>query len=388
MKKYITFLLILLCSIQLVAQNRAIDSLTQLYDATTNTSEKIVLKCKISQGYTEIGDFNSGGKFAEEALKEASDINDQKGIGLANYTLARLNQYMRDWDKALIYHYQAAQFFDEADSHEELAWAYLNMGIAFHAKNDYTRGITYANKALEIFNKIEHKQGIAYTYLNLGLIMHDNGSSDTAMTKLLEAKKICTDIGDTRGIGYVHNIMGDIFLNTGKLDEALTENLDCIKIREKENDKRDLSICYGRIGNIYVKQDLSEKAEEALATGEKMGLEINAELALKNIYLTWSQLDSLKGNYQNAYIHFKKYSHYATILSNQENERNVAAINYAFKKEQEEREQESSNTNNEKDKKNSAVLSDSKNIQFALLATGSAIIILLVILLFKQAKKH
>ncbi|MFT6716096.1 MAG: tetratricopeptide (TPR) repeat protein [Saprospiraceae bacterium] len=388
MRLKILLLLITLCSSQLMAQNRSIDSLINLLSATSDKAEKIALKCKISQGYTEIGEYGKGGELANEALVEATEAKDEKGTGLAYYSLARLNQYRRDWDKALIYHYQAIQLFDAVDSHEDLAWTYLNMGIAFHAQKDYKRSIRYVGKALEIFKKIKHDQGVAYSLLNLGLPLHEYGSTDSAITRLLDAKKICMKIGDMRGVGYVHNIMGEIFLKTEKLDKALIEYSDNIIIRTKENDKRDLSFCYGSAGRIYFKQGLPKKAEIALETGAQFGIEIKANLSLKNIYLTWSQLDSLNGNHQAAYVHFKRYNHFESLLSTEEQERKIVALQYNFDAKQKEQEEKFLETQKEMEMKNLAVSSDSKNIQFALLATGSVIILLLVILLFKKAKQN
>jgi len=388
MKSKILLFLIVFCSVQLLAQNRSIDSLTNLLNTASDNAIKVALKCKISQGYTEIGEFKKGGELANEALAEATKSQDTKGIGLTYYTLARLNQYMRDWDKALIYHYQAIQLFDEIDAHEELSWTYLNMGIAFHAQKDYKRSIRYIQKALDIFTKIKHDQGIAYSYLNLGLALHDSGSSDTAIVRLLDAKKICVNTGDLRGIGYVHNILGNIYLSIGELDKALNENFNCIKIREKENDKRDLSFQYGNVGRIYFKQGFLKKADEALTLGEKLGLEINASVALKRIYLTWSQIDSSNGNTQAAYTHFKRYNHYENVLSDEEYERKITALQYDFQTKQKEKEKEFTDFKNKQEEEKSAVLTNSNNIQFALLTAGSAIIILLVILLFKKAKRN
>jgi len=371
---------------QVLGQNKSIDSLKNLYSSTESPSERIALKCKISQGYTEIGDFKKAGKVADEALLEAEQLEDKKGKGLAFYTLARLNQYMRDWDKALIYHYQAIQLFDEIKADEELAWSYLNMGIAFHAQSDYKRAIRYDNKALDIFSKIEHRKGVAYSYLNLGLALNDNGSRDTAFAKLADAKRICIEIGDQRGVGYVHNIKGDILLKSGDLEEALIEAEDCIVIREKENDKLDLAFLYGNKSNIYFQQGKLKKAEEALVVAENMGLEIKADLALKKLYLTWSKLDSLNGDYKAAHDHFKKYSSYATVIIEQERERSEAALEYAFKKEQAEKEEELRNEIEEVMSSYGADVADGSNKQLALLATGSVIILLLLVVLFKKKK--
>ncbi len=390
MRVYVLAFITFFVGAQAMGQNRSIDSLSNLYSNSNNAGEKIALKCKISQGYTEIGDFNKAGEFAENALKEAQNLNDKKGTGLAFYTLARLNQYMRDWDNALIYHYQAVQLFDEVNAHEDLAWTYLNMGIAFDAKKDYKRAIRYENKALEFFIKIDHQQGEAYTYFNLGSTLHKKGSKDKALVRLSDAKKICVEIGDQKGVGYVHNILGDILLKAGKLDAALKENKDCILIRESENGKRDLAFLFGNVGNIYFQQNKLKKAEEALIKAEKIGLEIKADLALKNLYLTWSKLDSVQGNYREAYIHFKTYSKYATIISDEEKEGAIVASDYAFKKEQEALaavKQRLSEESNEKQKKQEAEIAAYKNKQAALISVA-AILLLLTIKLFKKGKKN
>jgi len=387
MRVYVVFFLIFIVGTQVMGQNRSIDSLSNLYANSEDDSEKIALKCKISQGYTEIGDFNKGGEFAENALKEAKSINNKKGTALAYYTLARLNQYMRDWDNALIFHYQAVQLFDEVNASEDLAWTYLNMGIAFDAKEDYKRAIRYENKALELFIKIEHKQGEAYTYLNLGSTLHKSGNKKKGLARLADAKKICIEIGDQKGVGYVHNILGDILLKSGKLEAALKENKDCIIIRESENGKRDLAFLFGNVGNIYFQQKKFKESEQALIKAEKIGLEIKADLALKNLYLTRSKLDSVQGNYRAAYVHFKAYNKYATIISDKEKAGAIVASDYAFKKEQEALEkikQELIQGSAEKQEQQEAEIAGYKNKQLALVLIAVAIIAFLGIKLFKK----
>ena len=388
MRVYILAFLTFFVASQVMGQNRSIDSLTNLFENTANAHERIALQCKISQGHTEIGEFNKAREVAEKALNEALDHKDQKGSGLAYYTLARLNQYMRDWDRALINHYHAIQLFDEVNANEDLAWSYLNMGIAFDAKKDFKRSLRYENKALEIFKKIDHKQGEAYTYLNLGSTLHKSGSKETALIKLSDAKKICIEIGDQKGVGYVHNILGDILLKAGKLDAALKENKDCILIRENENGKRDLAFLFGNVGNIYLKQNKLKESEDALIQAEKIGLEIKADLALKNLYLTRSKLDSVKGNYTAAYNHYKKYNVYATIISTEEQEKKIVALNYALKQEQEEGKKVLLKTTEEKLQWYEVEIEGYQSKQMGLISIAVVLLILLLINFLKKSKKN
>ena len=78
-------------SLMVFSQNETIDSLTILLSEATTAKDEIDLKCKLSQKFTEIGEFEKGGKMANDALNAAEKSNDAKGIGLAYYSLARLN---------------------------------------------------------------------------------------------------------------------------------------------------------------------------------------------------------------------------------------------------------------------------------------------------------
>lgn len=329
---FISFLI--LCSFPILAQNSSIDSLSRLLENAKDPKEKVSLLCKVSQAQTEIGNFTKGGEIASKALAKAKEIGDKKGEGLAYYSLARLNQYMRDWDNALIYHYQAIQLFDEVNATEELAWSYLNMGISFDAKKEFNRAIRYDNKALESFKKIRHKQGEAYSYLNLGSALFGKGNVDGALTNLEKAKVICEQIKDQTGVGYVYNIRGDIYFKIGKLDESIFENNACLAIRNKENNKRDIAFLNGQNASIYFKQNKLKEAEAALLVAEKAGVDVQVHFALKDIYLTWSKVDSARGNHKAAYEHFKQYNASEKIIHEEDRKMEVTALKYAFGNEQ------------------------------------------------------
>lgn len=330
--KNILVALLVFIGLQLKASNAEIDSLSQLLDSTDVLTEKIALQCKISERYTEIGEFEIGGKLANEALIVASEIEDEKGTALSYYALSRLHQYIGDWNKALTYHYKAIPIFEKIDAKENLGWSLLNMGICFHAQKNYPKAIEYDEKALDIFKEIDLKKGIAYSYLNISLAINDNGSPDSALIAMRNAREICEEIGDKRGVGYVLNSMAEIYEEMGEYDKAIQANKECIIIREQENDKMDLSWCYSSLGNIYLKKGNPGEAERNLILGEKLAKEINSMVVLRGIYLTWSQIDSMNKNYEGAYRKFQQYSDFNNLLSKEEKQRKAEEIQYNFEK--------------------------------------------------------
>ncbi|MFT6716097.1 MAG: serine phosphatase RsbU (regulator of sigma subunit) [Saprospiraceae bacterium] len=371
-------------SLGLLAQNKAIDSLTVLLSKSTTTEKEIKLKCQLSQQLTEIGEFEKGGKMANDALTAAEKADNIQGIGLAYYSLARLNQYLGDWSKALTYHYLALPIFEEFDDREEQAWTYLNIGISLHAQNNATGAINNHERALSIFKELNLSQGIAYSYLNLGLALNIKKKYSQAIQQLLNARLICKEIGDDRGVGYVLSSIAEIHENTGEYEKAITGILECIKIREKENDKMDMSFCYSNLGSIYLKQGLPKKAEEALKTGEKLGLEVKARPFLKSIYLTWSKLDSLNKNYIEAYHHFKLYSHYDKLINSEKSQRKASELQHSYEKDRKEKELVS--MKKEQELKNVVVAKDQRNLLIGLVAIG--IILVIVIAFYISVSKR
>ena len=388
MKPSFLITLFIYCCFPIFAQNRSIDSLNLLLAKTKENNEKLILQCKISQAHTEIGNFSKGGEIADKALKLAKELGDKKGEGLAYYSLARLNQYMRQWDDALIYHYQAIQLFDETNAIEELAWSYLNMGIAFDAKKEFDRAIRYETKALESFKKIKHKKGEAYSYLNLGSTLFGKKNLDEAFIKLEKAKIICESINDQTGIGYVYNIRGDIYLKEGKFQEALNENTSCLSIRLKENNKRDIAFLNSQNAKIYFLQNKLKEALSVLELAEKAGLDVEANFALKDIYLTWSKIDSAQGNQKSAYHHFKEYNKCEKIISDEDQEMEVKALKYAFTKQLKETKEESAVSFAECEKTMLEVKNDSSVFKSILATLSVAIFSFLIFRIYRKRKQN
>jgi len=357
----------------LSAQNKGIDSLTTLLNEATIPSDQIKFKCALSQRFTEIGKFEIGGKMANDALIMAEKNDEKKGIGSAYYSLARLNQYLGDWSKALSYHYKALPIFEELGLKEELAWTHLNIGISLHAQNNMISATKYDRKALETFLEIDHKQGVAYSYLNLGLALNARGEYSKAIQHMLNARVICKEIGDERGVGYVLSSVAEIHENMGEYDKAIEGNLACLKIRKTENDKMDMSFCYSNLGSIYMKQGHLIKSENALKIGEKLGLEVNARPFLKSIYLTWSKVDSLNRDYKKAYQHFKLYSHYDKLINNEKSHRKAADLQHTYEKDKNEK--EITLIKKEKDLQNFVNAKDQRNLVIGLAAVGFILIV-------------
>ena len=336
--KRILLLCLILVPAALFSNNAAIDSISRLIQQENDPEKEIILQCQLGQNYTEIGEFQKGGELANSALMAARERGYELGEGYAYYSLARLHQYMNDWNKALTYHYKAIPIFEKLAAFEELSWTYLNMGITFHAQKNYQKALEYEYKAHEVFRKANNRKGEAYSLLNISLAINELGFHDSAFVFMNEAKDICLEIKDLRGVGYVLNSMAEIYERLGEFEKAIEGNLECIEIRKQENDKIDLSFCYSNLGSIYLKMGQPTRSLEYLKKAETLATDINEKSILRTIYLYKSKIDSINGHYSSAYMNFKRYSYYHDLLSDEENQRTAAELQHQFEKAQQDRE--------------------------------------------------
>lgn len=357
MRNKIIFIIYVVFSSHLVAQNRKIDSLSVLLIATSDTSDQINLKCQISQLYSENGEFKKAGELAYSALMLAESINHKKGVGSALYSIARLNLYVGHSFKALKLLKKAESIFKDLRLQEELGWTYLNMGICIAAEKNIIEARKLTNKALQIFQSINHKKGVAYSYLNLGKLLINEEKNDDATHHLMQAKNICTEINDSRGLGYVLGLISTIHVKAEDYDKALENIKTLLSIRESENNKMDMSWSYVGLGNIYLKQGSYKKAEQALITGEELGIQAKADDALSALYLIWSEVDSLNGNCSQSKQHFKMHNFYNNLVSSEYNQHMTTELQHTYTEYKKEKEiilmkQELKNALNEKDQRN------------------------------------
>ena len=336
--KRILILFLTLLPAALFANNAVIDSISRLLQQESDPKREILLQCQLGQNYTEIGEFQRGGELANSALVAAREMEYEFGEATAYYSLGRLHQYMNDWNKALMYHYKAIPIFEKLAAFEELAWTYLNMGIAFHAQKNYEKALEHEYKAIDVFKKAKNRQGEAYSLLNISLAINELGYHDSAFVFMNEAKDICVEIKDLRGVGYVLNSMAEIYERMGEFEKAIEGNLECIKIRKQENDKMDLSFCYSNLGSIYLKMGQPDRSKAYLDQAEELATDIDAKAVLRTIYLYKSKIDSMNGHYSSAYMNFKRFAHYQDLLSNEENQKKAAELQHQFEKAQQDQE--------------------------------------------------
>ncbi|MES2396410.1 MAG: tetratricopeptide repeat protein [Bacteroidota bacterium] len=351
------------------AQNRQIDSLLTLLITDKSDTSKVNHLIALCEGYRNIGDYNNGLKYGNEALQLTNFIAIKKYRASAYNNIGNIYYSKGNYTLALKNYTASLKINEVLKNKKDIAGSFLNIGIIYYYQNNYSEALKNYYASLNLREQIGDKEGIANSYTNIGLVYDDPDNYPEALKNYFTALKIYEEIGDKKGIAASYNNIGRIYNSQGNYSEALKMYSASLKINEEIGNRYGTAFSYNNLGNIYWNQvyypelnqtgkspnkakpidqkDLLNRSfknyHEALKireeTGDKQGaiesfigmgnvqmdlrklneaqdylnkaLNLSIDLAskewIKESYSLLEELDSIQGNWKAAYHHHKLY---------------------------------------------------------------------------------
>lgn len=130
-----------------------------------------------------------------------------------------------------------------------------------------------------------------------------------------EVGHVLTSIGDNQvREAEVAAALGDKTTSKNKFIEALKTYYTVLKIREEIRDTMEFDDAFIKLGNINIKLKKISAAKNYLSKSLELAKSISDKGALKDTYISLSYLDSIQGNYKQAYKHYQMYILYRNSL--------------------------------------------------------------------------
>ncbi len=192
LKKILFLLLFPICVLQ--AQDKRIDSLSQLLSQPINDSQKL------------------------EVLSEITDF----------YSL-------RDLDKAIIYAREGVQLADKTKAKKWQPNFYEMKGRIHANMLQLDSASLYFAKAEKGYKAIDDKKGLATTYFKIAWVHKKRGELKEALEADLAALKYMEEINDPKGIAGANERLSEDVLRQGRKEDALEYAKKAIAISKENN---------------------------------------------------------------------------------------------------------------------------------------------------------
>ena len=247
-KKIFTYLLLLLATVGIAQNNRAIDSLKAARAGATQVDKANILN-------------NLGWEYR-----------------------------LYNPDSTLYYCNQALNIATAIGNHEIAGTAMNFTGIAYGYKGEFSSAFRTYNEAISY--AVDHSDSInlAHAQNNLGRLLFSQGDMINSYEYFFSALNIFESLGDKEGMGYCYKSLSELYHVQNNLEKALLMSLKALEIRQVIDNKRAQTSSYHDIAEIHLEQEQYEKALEYLNIAQNIALETKNNISLVETYLGISNI--------------------------------------------------------------------------------------------------
>jgi tetratricopeptide (TPR) repeat protein len=324
------------CHFLFAQDARRIDSLRQVLEKHPADTIGINALGDLVYEYAPV-DFDKAYNYANQALKIAQKLKDQKNEAYALNNIAIAYDYQSKFDKSLEYYLKALKINELINNQSGIATGYTNIGVSYYFQNDMDKALEWYLKALPIREKGSNKIELARVYNNLGTVYRKKNDYQKALNVYDKSLKIKQLQKDKKGIASTLTNIGIVYRYQGDLSKALDYQYQSLKIEEEIQHPYGISASHTTIGEIYILQkkyaDAQKSYQQALSVAQKSG----TKEQMQNAYYGLFQTDSLQGKINSALANFQQYSTLKDELYNEEKSRQMIQMQTLYETEKKEK---------------------------------------------------
>jgi serine phosphatase RsbU (regulator of sigma subunit) len=312
-------------------------------------TQQIVLKIQqelgnrkgIASAYNNIGNnFSHQGNYSD-ALKMyrasfviQNELGNKKGTANSFNNIGNIYYFQGNYAEGLKNYLAALKAREEIGDQKAVADSYINVGAIYNKIGNYSEALKNYQSSMIISKKFGIKQGIALNYVNIGEVYHAWGKYNEALNNYEAGRQIFEEMGDKSNLGVTYYITGLSNIKLGYFTEATKQLEEGLRIQREIGDKQGVAASLTKLGEVRIKcNDLNGGLEDinaALILAMQLGLLENK----MDCYLSLTIIDSIRGDWKEAYLHHKQYMLYRDSLINEASTRKTVQtqMQYDFDK--------------------------------------------------------
>ena len=306
------------------------DKATDYANQCLSLSEKIGYKKGIGIAYNVLGiiqiykgDGVPALEFLTKALQIRKEIGDQRGIVITTNNIASAYYSLSNYAEALRY-YLAALKVNDTDGDKELqADNYGGLAIVYTDLENYPEAIKYHQQCIQLREEIGDRESIAWARINFAEMYILKGDFAEALRQLSLAKEISMSLGKAGMDADILTLEGKAYFQQGNYPEVLRTFTLSLKIAEEIGEMPGVADAYNYLGAAYLKQKKYSDAEVYLRKGLSVSREIGSLQRVTESYRGLVTIDSAKGDFANALVHYKLFIAARDSMTNAENTKKI-----------------------------------------------------------------
>jgi signal transduction histidine kinase len=344
-RHFLFVVILLLVGVRYFSQQNKVDSLVRVSAKEKTDTIRLSLLVKISREYDNIGSFDSSVAFASRAIEFAEALLNRNPGSPLKRTLIKYKgtaynyrgiayRDLGNFPEALKNLFVSLKINESLDEKFGIATAYNNIGLVYMSQRDFDKALPNYFAGLKLYKEIKFARGIASAYNNIGIVYKSMRKLPEALNNHLAAFRIRDSIGDKKGIATSYNNIGIVYDDMGKYEEAVKNHLEGLDIRQKLGDKAGIAGSQSNLGRAFMRMKKFKEAEKYYTEARILAEQIGHKEYLQHIYGGLAELDSLRGNFAQAFNYLNLHHRIRDSLDNEDTRRKTiqTQLTYEFEK--------------------------------------------------------
>jgi putative nucleotidyltransferase with HDIG domain len=286
------------------------------------------------------GKYYESMKYFNTAREIFTELDDKNGIATTFSNIGIVYSYQSRFDLAIDQHLKALAIFEEIDKKIHIAHSLNNIGIIFRKRHNLEKAEEYYMKALRIREETGDQSGLAMSLNNMGILAKERGDLESALDYNSRSLNLKEELGDKHGISVSYSNIGDIHMELEEYTPALEYYRKSLSITEELENEKGISNNCKLIGHIMILLKKYDEALEYLERALRISIGIGARVYESDCYKELSDLYKATGDYEKAFLHYKKHSILTQEIFSDKSTKTIAGLQIRYETEQKEKEAE------------------------------------------------
>lgn len=231
-------------------------------------------KCASQLGlfYMIMGDHQTAREHAHRALKSFTDLEDQKGMADALYTIGSTEYKSTKYHEGLEHLYECLRIQKEINDFVGQSKTLKAIGFIYEAFHEFDKALETYEKCRELSHLNNDKNGESNACNPLSGLYLRKGDYRNALESINTSITLKKETGDKRGLAFAWYGKGKIHLHLKEFDESKEYFLKSLRVHGEVGEKMGCGMSLTKLGIIYKEANDYKQAKkyfkEAIIEGE------------------------------------------------------------------------------------------------------------------------
>ena len=284
-----------------ISQTEKLSATLQYHKATAEIKYyKALIYSQRDDYYNALDNYN-------KSLSIYSQLHDSLGIAKVNNSIGLIEIKRGNYNKGLRYSISAIDIFERKNLIRELSLAYNNLSDAYFNTNQFDKALEYNVKALKIREQLHDSSGIKISTKNIALLYSMRKEYRKSIEYYEKLLSFLDPKKDQNLRGEILPRIGEEYLQFNDYTKATTYLLEGLKLNRANKNKAGILRSLNSIAKLNIQQRKIRTAEIQLNEAFTLIKQVNDDVELLKNYKLRVSIDSIKGNYKNAFYWQGKY---------------------------------------------------------------------------------